>query len=45
MMGVDIGKIYWIYKILVGLFGFFFGLKVVVIYCVSGVVVGEWLSV
>lgn len=43
-MGADTGKIYRIYKIPAGLSGFFSGLKVAATYCVSGAVVGEWLS-
>lgn len=43
-MGADTGKIYRIYKIPAGLAGFFSGLKVAATYCVSGAVVGEWLS-
>lgn len=43
-MGANTWKIYQIYKIPEGLSGFFSGLKVAATYCVSGAVVGEWLS-
>lgn len=43
-MGASTGQIYRIFKIPEGLVGFFSGLKVAATYCVSGAIVGEWLS-
>lgn len=43
-MGASTGQIYRIFKIPEGLAGFFSGLKVAATYCVSGAIVGEWLS-
>ncbi|WP_165005918.1 MULTISPECIES: ABC transporter permease [unclassified Enterococcus] len=43
-MGASTWQIYRIFKIPEGMSGFFSGLKVAATYCVSGAIVGEWLS-
>ncbi|MFV0559486.1 MAG: ABC transporter permease [Enterococcus sp.] len=43
-MGASMPQIYRLFKIPEGMAGFFSGLKVAATYCMSGAIVGEWLS-